>query len=101
MNKKLVQLLLLLSLSFNIAHASVIAMEDDCHTETAYEYVMEQSQTSDCGDLCDLIHLFHWTAIITPAVSCVRTELHAEQPDTKELNYHPPFQKREKKPPIA
>lgn len=101
MNKKLVQLLLLLSLSFNIAHASIIAIEDDCPHETAHEYVMEQTQTSGCGDLCDMHHLFHWTAIITPAVSCVRTELHAEQLDTKELNYYPPFQKREKKPPIA
>lgn len=101
LNSKLVQFLLLLSIFFNITHASLIAIEDDCHHETAQEYVMEQTQASDCGDLCEMHHLFHWTAIIVPATNYLGAELYAEQPNFKELSYYPPFQRRENKPPIA
>lgn len=62
MKKKLVQLLLLCSLFFNIAHATVIAMEEDCHHES--EYVLDTHVDDDCGDMCDTHHLFHFMAIL-------------------------------------
>jgi len=62
--KQVTHFLLLFSLFFNIAHATIIATEDKCHHETAHEYVLEQTQASDCGDLCELHHLFHFMAIL-------------------------------------
>ena len=64
MKHKLIHIALLASLFFNIAHATIIATEDTCHHETAQEYVLEQTQASDCGDLCELHHLFHFMAIL-------------------------------------
>lgn len=97
----MIKLLLLLSLLFNIGHASLIAVEDDCHHETATEYVMEQTEASDCGDLCDMHHLFHFMAIVaTPEISFCALSKEA-QPTAKTTLYTPPFQKTTIKPPIA
>jgi len=98
---KIIKFLLLLSLFFNISHASLIAIEDDCHHETAAEYVMEQMQPSDCGDLCDMHHLFHFMAIVsTSEISfCALTK--QAQVTEKTTLYTPPFQKTRIKPPIA
>lgn len=101
MRSGLTKLLLLLALAFNIAHASIIAAEDHCNHETVIEYVMEQSHSTGCGDLCDLHYLFHLTAIITPAMDFFGFPLYTEQPTAEQLNYHPPFQTTENKPPIA
>ena len=60
----MVQIVLLLSLFFNIAHAFVIVSQEQCVHESPIEYVMEQSHSNDCGDVCDLHHFFHWSAII-------------------------------------
>lgn len=64
MKNKYIQLCLLFSLFFNIAHASIIALEDKCQHETAYEYVLEQSPLSKCTDLCNIHYLFHFIAIL-------------------------------------
>lgn len=64
MKKKFIQLLLLCSLFFNITHASIIAIEDECHQESVQEYVLEQSESTECGDLCDIHHYFHFVAIL-------------------------------------
>ncbi len=101
MKSKLTYIVVLLALTFNIVHASVIAAEDHCVHESISEYLMEQSQDTDCGDLCDLHHLFHLTAIITSPITFPEKLLQREQPDTKLLRYHPPFQRSENKPPIA
>ncbi len=101
MNFKLTYIVILLALAFNIMHASIIAAEDHCSHESVTEYLMEQSHGADCGDLCDLHHLFHLTAIITPALDFFAIALHTEQPTTEQLNYHPPFETTENKPPIA
>jgi len=99
--KHVTQFLLLFSLFFNIAHASIIATEDSCEHETAHEYVLEQTQASDCGDLCELHHLFHFMAIILPV------EIHFDVKHDKTLltekptPYTPPFQETSIKPPIA
>ncbi|HFQ60709.1 MAG TPA: hypothetical protein ENK39_00220 [Epsilonproteobacteria bacterium] len=101
MKKHVIQFLLLFSLFFNIAHASIIATEDTCHHETAHEYVSEQAHATDCGDLCELHHLFHFMAIIS------NVAIHFDVKHTKTLLtekptlYTPPFKKTSMKPPIA
>ena len=97
----MIKLLLLLSLFFNIAHASIIAVEDTCHHESTHEYVAEQSQSTDCGDVCDIHHLFPFTAILdTPLFSFapLKVETHFVQ---KAPLYTPPFPQTSVKPPIA
>ena len=97
----MIHFLLLFSLFFNIAHASIIATEDTCQHETAHEYVAEQSQATDCGDLCALHHLFHFMAIIS------NVQIHFDVKHDKTLlsekptRYTPPFQQTSIKPPIA
>ena len=98
---KIIKLLLLLSMFFNIVHASVIAMEDDCHHDTVTEYLMEQNIADDCGDLCDMDHLFHFIAILsTPNVN-FDTSAHNAQPTQKSTLYYPPFKENTTKPPIV
>ena len=101
MRSKLIHLLLLMALTFNIAHASIIASQDHCHHENAGEYVLEQSNSQECHDLCDIHHLFHLTAIITPMLSFFTATQFRETPDTELLAYHSPFKETENKPPIA
>ena len=101
MKTVLIQYLLLLAMMFNIAHASIIAEEDHCTHETVSEYVSEMTQSQECNDMCDLHHLFHLTAIITPAVLFFTDVYGTEQPETVLLSYHPPFKETENKPPIA
>ncbi len=101
MKAKFIHIILLLALTFNIVHASVIVLEDHCEHETACEYVNEQIQDTHCGDLCDFHYLFHLTAIIDTPVIFKYTSLSAEAPKTDLLTYHPPFKRTENKPPIA
>ncbi len=61
--RRFVQTMLLLSLFFNIAHASIIAVSHSCDHETVHEYLLEIDHNGDCGDLCDMHHLFHLSAI--------------------------------------
>jgi len=101
MNKYFIQFLLLLSLFFNIAHASIIAMEDECHHESVHEYVLEQSETAECGDLCDMHHLFHFMAIIDAPVLALETPFSQTTLTHKTTRYTPPFKQTNIKPPIA
>jgi len=101
MKLKFIQLLLLLSIAFNITHASIIATEDHCDHESVLEYVSEQFESQDCDDICDIHHLFHLTAIITPVIIISISPKYTEQPDSELLTYHPPFKRTEQKPPIA
>ena len=101
MRSKFIQILLLFTMMFSIAHASIIAVEDHCDHETATEYVNEMTQSQECDDLCDIHHLFHLTAIITATLQFSSTQKYKEQPNTTLLAYHPPFKKTENKPPIA
>jgi len=98
---KLTYILLLLAMTFNIAHASIIALEDHCEHESVSEYVSEQFESQECDDLCDIHHLFHLTAIITPEIIVSLAPKYTEQPDSKLLTYHPPFKRTEQKPPIV
>ncbi len=101
MHKRVIQLILLISLSFNIAHASIIASHDQCHQENANEYVQEQAGSQECNDLCDIHHFFHMSAIMTLTDTFNTLSLYSELPKTTLLSYHPPFKETENKPPIA
>ena len=101
MKSRMIKLLLLLSLFFNIAHASIIAVEDTCHHETVSEYVMEQTEAADCGDLCDMHHLFHFVAIITTPNIDFDTSVNSGQLTQKNRLYTPPFEEISIKPPIV
>ena len=101
MRLKLIHLVLLLALTFNIVHASIIAVEDHCAHESVNEYVSEQFESQECDDLCDIHHLFHFTAIIINTFCTTAVPKYTEQPVTALLNYHPPFKETQNKPPIA
>ena len=96
-----IQILLLLAITFNITHASIIAMEDHCEHESVSEYILEQSQSQECDDLCDIHHLFHLTAIIIAPLTSLDVSIYTDQPITTLLSYHPFFKETQNKPPIA
>ena len=66
MRSKLIRLLLLFALSINIAHDAIIAVNEQPIRESVSEYVLEQTKNSECGNMGELHHLFHFSAIITP-----------------------------------
>jgi hypothetical protein len=86
---------------FNISHASIIASNDHCEHESVNEYIGEMTQSQECDDLCDIHHLFHVVAIITPVIIFPTDDHDKTQPDTTLLRYHPTFKETAKKPPIA
>lgn len=76
-------------------------MEDECHHESVHEYVAEQAESSECGDLCDMHHLFHFMAILDTSLIDFDN---AEIPTVfmqKSIQYTPPFQQTTIKPPIV
>ncbi|GIT99106.1 hypothetical protein TSL1_19270 [Sulfurovum sp. TSL1] len=100
----MIKLLLLLSLSFNIAHAAVIAIADDCtecHNNTLYDYVHETNVITDSDDLCTMHHLFHFAAIIDVSDINFDAFAYSEQPTQKSTFYSPPSKEAFIKPPIA
>jgi hypothetical protein len=97
----MIKILLLLSLLFNITHASLIAMEDTCEHETITEYIMEQTIESECGDLCDMHHLFHFVAIISEQMVHIDTAKKHTLPLLKNTLYTPLFSEASIKPPIV
>jgi len=86
LKKRFIQILLLCSLLFNIAHATVIALEDNCHHDSVSEYILDTHVDNDCGDICDMP---------------------LERPLTKttlihQITYYtPPFKQTNIKPPIT
>ena len=88
-------------MAFSIAHASILADMDHCTHECVSEFIVEQDQSTQCGDLCDLHHLFHLSAIVETS------SLGFDRVDSIRLsalisfNYYPPFKETAYKPPIA
>jgi len=99
--KNFIQLILFFSLFFNISHATIIAIEDDCHHETVHEYVMEQTQKSDCGDLCEIHHAFHFLAILDTSDANFDINHYSINAVYSYTRYLSPFQEKSIKPPIA
>lgn len=79
----------------------MITIEDECHQESIHEYVLEQSEPTQCGDLCDLHHLFHFMAIIDTPIVAIETNFSPTILTHKTTRYTPPFQETSIKPPIA
>jgi len=75
-------------------------MKDECPHESVHEYVLEQSETAECGDLCDMHHLFHFMAIIDTLPVTIETNFHKVELTHKAITYAPPSQKTNTKPPI-
>lgn len=89
MKRKVVHLLLLLSLLFNVAHAFAFTLEDKihgCHHHEADAFVVEQIQSDGCGDICDLHPLFHFVAIVEMTVLSVANDT----PTRPVADYTPP-----------
>ena len=100
MRRRAVSILLLMSLFLNIAHAAVISYADSCNHEKVCEYVMEVDNGSDCGDLCEIHHMFHLNAITiysTPIISdhscSVKIEYYREYYDSLSMyrSFRPPI----------
>ena len=104
MKPVIIKLLLLFSLSFNITHAAFIAIEDDhtvCHHDTVEKFVMEQAASDECGDLCDMHHLFHFMAIIETPLVTFDTCIANETPLATQRLYDTAIPQTDIKPPIA
>lgn len=93
-------ILLLISISFSILNGFFIQAneKDSCSLS---EYVSEFSQTNDCGDLCDLRHMFYISFILPDAIPMIRFDNHNTSPRCEQQfcsNKYTPFTFR---PPIA
>jgi hypothetical protein len=100
----IVKLLLLLSLSFNITHAAFIAIADGhtgCHHDTVEKFIMEQAASDECGDLCDMHHLFHFMAIIGTPFMTFDTYIVNETPQVTKTLHDTFIPQTDIKPPIA
>jgi len=100
----MIKLLLLFLLSFNIAHAAIIAIADDCtecHNNSLYDYVYEAHVDNDSADLCTMDHCFHFTAIMSASDIKFNHLLYGEQTKQKNTFYSPPPKEISLKPPIV
>lgn len=100
----MIKLLLLLSLSFNIAHAAIIAIADDCtecHNNTLCDYAYETNVIADSADLCTMHHFFHFIAIINVFDAHFDAFVYSEETTQKKIFYSPPPEETSTKPPIA
>jgi len=59
-----VTLLVLLSLFFNIAHAGILKLVDECDHSEIEVFVYQMDQETGCEDVCDIHHHFHFVATI-------------------------------------
>ena len=101
MKNRLIQILILCSLFFNIAHATLLALEEDCHHDSVSEYVMDTHAEDDCGDLCDLHHYFHFMAVVSCDYHSFE-HCYTEESFTLMLaEYTPPLIATDIKPPIC
>lgn len=92
--------LLLLSFSFSMVHAFVIEANEVDHC-TAQEYVQEFSQSNNCGDLCDLRHMFYQSFTIVNTTILFDYNDHSDTPVYIEKNYLFQLNPLSFRPPIA
>jgi type I restriction-modification system DNA methylase subunit len=90
-----------LSLLFNIAHATVIAIEDECHHNIVTKSLMGQDIHDECNDICDMDHLFHFIAILNIINTDFKISEYNTRPIQKITIYNPPFKENSTKPPIV
>ena len=96
---KILTVLLLISMSLSTLNGFFIDLneKDSCSIS---EYVSEFSQTNDCGDLCDVRHMFYISFIlpthshITKVDNCATTPIHTQDYWTSKYTFpifHPPI----------
>jgi len=100
MRKKLIRMLLLMSMLFNIAHASILSIENHCTHNQLSNYIAEQDHATDCGDLCDLHHLFHFAAVVDTPIQLSKLTFKKEKYTTQSHPYQSPLRDSDIKPPI-
>ena len=101
MRAKVIQLLLIISLSFNIAHDAFIAINEVSVCENISEYVMEQTVGSECGHIGESHYLFHFTAILSPIHLIPQSAFKAEPIRFNRTVHTILLEDKQVKPPIA
>ncbi len=101
MKNRLLTILLLFSISFNIAHAYMIDALDT-HPCQVNEYVHEFHDDSNipADDICSLHHFFHIAFILPEIDDLVISEYLTTKPSTKAQHYKYNSYKNFLKPPI-
>lgn len=101
MRTKVIQLLLIISLSFNIAHDAFIAINVQSVCEDISEYVMEQTEGRECGNIGESHYLFHFTAILSPTQLISQSVLKTEPIHFNRTVHTTLLEDKQVKPPIA
>lgn len=100
LKKNFLNFLLLFSLFFNIAHASIVNMDDDCHHESSHQHAEEESNTIMHSDLCNAHHHCHFMAIIDTSIIALNNIFMQSKLTHKHTRHSPPLQEANIKPPI-
>ena len=82
----LISLVLLVSLSFSMAHEYVFAFYDTEHCDTT-EYINELKAPSDHGDICDIHFEYHQAFILTPLIKLSKKPYTSAQIDLYSKEY--------------
>ena len=93
-------ILLLLAFSFSIAHAFVIEANEADHC-SVQEYVQEFSQSNDCGDVCEIHHMFHMSYITVDTNFSIDFETVKLTPIYNANHYNGSYTSYSFRPPIA
>lgn len=99
--KKVIHTLLLVSLFINITHATIISFVDRCEHQTLCEYVIEIDYGNKYGDLCDIHHMFHFSAIPIIQTAIIPNLSYSVIMDYYQKQYMPPLLEPSCRPPIA
>jgi hypothetical protein len=86
---------------FNISHASLIAFVESCEHEHVEVTHLELEQEEACDDLCDIHHLFHFSAIIIERDMVLNEDRKYLLPTSKHTFFPPLYNEMMIKPPIS
>ena len=100
MKSKLVQILLLCVMTFNLLHASIITEPEVCQHDCHYTQHEKQNDFYTCNTCVDLHHLFHLSAVLASSTALVPLFFASLKPDANHLGFHPLFYEIAHKPPI-
>lgn len=101
MKAMVIQVLLILSLSFNIAHDAFIAINEHSVCEHISEHISEQTESSEYGNIGDFHYLFHLTAILSP-LHLIPPSVFQTEPIRFNRTVHTTlFEDKQVKPPIV
>lgn len=98
---KIIKIILIMSLFFNIAHDAVIALSEQHVNESISEYILEQQQGSECGNAGESHHLFHFCAIHTESPFNLQRLLQSSMIVSETSTFEYFLRDKQIKPPIA